>query len=281
MTSRLQKKCFIASAGIHLLLMVIVLVGPAFLPSRDKELEMPILDVIPSKLIDAKFSGGGTPAPKQPPAARIPDPVTPPVKPPPELKHEPAPIKEAEIDKSEPDSLELSKPSKHKVVVSTTPVLRKKFTTKSKPDTTEADKQAKQVADTRRLAADMIGKAARSLREGTAPTTTIELSEGTGGGEAYANYDQAVISKYFHQWLLPDETASDKAITKANVTIASDGRVIAHQVLRPSGDPAVDRSVERTLERVRFIAPFPEGSKDKERSYIINFNLNAKRLLAG
>jgi TonB family protein len=283
MNKRLQKKCFIASAGIHLLLVVVVLIGPAFLPSKEKVTDMVILSVIPPKLIDAQFSNaGGAPAPKQTPAARPPEPVTPPVKPPSEIKrHELAPVKEAEPEKSEPESLELRNRNKHKVVISTTPVVRKKSTTKPKPDTSEGDNQAKQVADARRRAADMIGKTARSLREGTAPSTTIELNEGSGSGEAYANYDQVVQSIYFHAWLVPDDTKSDTAITKVSVTISRNGQVASFRVLRPSGDSIVDRSVDRTLERVKFIAPFPEGSKDKERTYTINFNLSAKRLLAG
>ncbi len=283
MNNRLQKKCFIASAGIHLLLLVVVLIGPAFLPSREKSPDVAILNFIPSKLIDAPFSNpGGAPAPKQPPAARPPEPVTQPIKPPPELKqHEVAPVKEAEMEKSEPESLELSNPNKHKVVISTTPVVRKKSATKSKPDTSEADNQTKQLADVRHRAATMIDKAARSLREGTAPSTTIELNEGSGSGEAYANYDQAVTSAYYNAWLVTDDVTSNVAITKVKVTIASDGRVTAAFIVRESGDSAVDRSVERTLNRVTKIGPFPEGSKDKQRTYIINFNLSTKRLLAG
>jgi TonB family protein len=283
MNKRLQKKCFIASAGIHLLLVVIVLIGPAFLPSKEKVTDMVILSVIPPKLIDAQFSNaGGAPPPKQAPAARPPDPVTPPVKPPPEIKrHELAPVKEAEPEKSEPESLELSNRNKHKVVISTTPVVRKKSATKPKPDTSEADNQAKQVADARRRAADMIGKTARSLRDGTAPSTTIELNEGSGSGEAYASYDQAVISAYYNAWLVTDDIESTAAITRVKVTIASDGRVTAAIVVRESGDSAVDRSVGRTLNRVTRIAPFPDGSKDRQRTYIINFNLSTKRLLAG
>ena len=33
---RLQKKCFVASAGLHLSLLVILLLGSAFVASRDK-----------------------------------------------------------------------------------------------------------------------------------------------------------------------------------------------------------------------------------------------------
>ena len=34
--NRLQKKCFIASAGMHLLLVLILIIGPAFLSSKSK-----------------------------------------------------------------------------------------------------------------------------------------------------------------------------------------------------------------------------------------------------
>jgi TonB family protein len=55
--------------------------------------------------------------------------------------------------------------------------------------------------------------------------------------------------------------------------------VVIANITRPSGDAAVDRSVQATLHRVTFIRPFPEGSTDKQRTYNINFNLKAKRLL--
>ena len=284
MNKRLQKKCFIASAGIHLLLVGIVLIGPAFLPSSKKNLDMPILDVIPSKLIDAQFSnvGGGAPAQKQAPAIKPPEPIAPPVKPPPELKsHEPVVAKEPEAEKSNPESLELSKPSKHRPEISTKMTTRKKAASKTKPDTSEADDQVRRIADARQRAADMLGKAARTLRDSTSSSTEVALVGGSGSGEAYANYDQGLQSIYFHAWLVPDDTKSDTAITKAKVTISRTGRVITWTIERNSGDSAVDRSVERTLNRVTEVPPFPEGSKDQQRTYIINFNLSAKRLIAG
>jgi hypothetical protein len=44
--NRLNQKCFVGSAGFHLLLMVILLVGPAFLSSKSKSDNSPPLDVI-------------------------------------------------------------------------------------------------------------------------------------------------------------------------------------------------------------------------------------------
>jgi len=96
---------------------------------------------------------------------------------------------------------------------------------------------------------------------------------------AYANYASVVKSVYEQAWTPPDDTASDDANTKVSITIASDGTVVSARILTPSGDASVDASIQRTLDRVTFIKPFPEGAKEKERIYIINFNLKAKRML--
>ena len=66
--NRLQKKCVIATAGIHLLLMVILFVGPAFFYSKPKADDLQVLDVIPANLIDAAFNSGVANATPPPPA---------------------------------------------------------------------------------------------------------------------------------------------------------------------------------------------------------------------
>src|SRR6266403_1525528 len=105
--NRLQKKCFIVSAGVHLLLFVILLVGPAFLSSKSHLEEVQALDFYPSKLIDAALMGGGNRTAK--PQA----PVQPPSQPPVPAQHQPAPEKTREPDppkqmakaKIDPDSV--------------------------------------------------------------------------------------------------------------------------------------------------------------------------------
>src|SRR5690348_9438623 len=107
--NRLQKKCFIGSAGIHLLLVVILLVGPAFLSSKEKSypIDNQTLNFFPSKLIDAAYAGGGNPNPKPPP----PQPVhAEPAQPPPqkvvEKVSEPEISKPEKPQKIDPDSVE-------------------------------------------------------------------------------------------------------------------------------------------------------------------------------
>ena len=59
--------------------------------------------------------------------------------------------------------------------------------------------------------------------------------------------------------------------------VRGNGNVIDSKLLKPSGNTALDRSVKRALDRVRFVAPFPEGSLDPQRTFTINFNLKSKR----
>ena len=57
------------------------------------------------------------------------------------------------------------------------------------------------------------------------------------------------------------------------VTIGSDGKVISAKMLRHSGENRMDLSVQRTLDRIKFIEPFGPEAKEKQRTYTINFSL--------
>src|SRR5882724_5666123 len=285
--SRLQKKCFIASLGMHLLLAVILLVGPAFLSSKDKFEDLPVIDFIPEKFIDAPFAskGGGNarsqpvvpPAPQPPPQAQL--------KPIAEKQREPDPPKITPRNpRTEPDSFETkAEPKRHTPQISTTVVSRSsdsKKTSKAKPSSLDSKTTERQVAEQRRQLVKQFARAADSIREGTSSATEIEPGFGNDNSPAYANYAAWVKTVYENAWQAPEDAATSDAITKVSVTIGSNGSVLSSQITRPSGDSPVDRSVQRTLDRVTFIGPFPDGAKEKQRTYIINFNLKAKRGMA-
>lgn len=280
---RLQKKCAIGSAGGHLLLGVVLFVGPAFLSSAPTKVnDSQILDFVPSILVDAAISGGGNPKGARPPAA-LPQPPTPPPEPQPKQEplkvQEPDPPKEkAKQDQAEQESDSLELREKKKPSITLTPTIRKPSSSKTSKQNSAADAQEKQLADKRKRAADMLARAAGSLKDDISSSTSIEPLGPGGGGPVYAGYDQFVRSVYYHAWVPPENTASDNAIVKVTVTIASDGNVTSSSIVNASGDSAVDSSVRRTLDRVTFIAPFPEGVKDKQRVYSIKFDLKAKRL---
>jgi TonB family protein len=174
-------------------------------------------------------------------------------------------------DKLSPDSLKpvekTSKTEPRKIQISTQLVRRP--APKNSP-TTDNSQQLEQQARA-------IRSTLRNLKGNLTSATVVDAPG--NGSVAYASYDSAVKSIYNEAWTLPDRIANDEENTRASVTIASDGTVISARIVTPSGDASVDASVQRTLERVKFIAPFPEGATDKERTYIINFNPKTKKML--
>ena len=272
--NRLQKKCVIGTAGVHLLLGVILAVGPAFFYSKPKADDLQVLDVIPANLIDAAFNSGVANATPPPPA-----PVTPPQPPPPApVVTPPAPAPQ-KVEKTEPvkppDKLssdnfkpveKAAKTEPPKSQISTKLVTR---TVPKNSPTTDNSQQQQRLAQASR-------SALRNLKGNLTSATTVDMPGNSS--VAYANYATVVKSVYEQAWILPNDV-SDNANTKVSVTIANDGTVISARIITPSGDAGLDASVQRTLERVKSIAPFPEGATEKERTYIINFNPQVKRLL--
>lgn len=267
--NRLQKKCVIATASFHLLLLLILFVGPAFFWAHEKPDTSPILEMISPVLVDTASSGVQSPqppppappvAPPQPPTPPQPQVITPPAPQPVPQKAEP--VKPVKLDpipnvKPEPPKSQLPKINLDPV---TRNVPKAPATPVKPPDNSKAIKDA-----------------VTALRNGLSHAT--EIAPVGNSTVAAANYAQTVKSVYEQAWILPDDMASDAANTKVRVTIAKDGRVISANIITPSGDSKLDASVQRTLERVTFIAPFPSGTTDTERTYIINFNPQIKRML--
>jgi hypothetical protein len=241
---RLQKKCFAASASLHLLLGLILVVGPAFVVSKSQQDNIPVLDFVPLKTVDSLMSGGGSPDAKPPPAPlEKPQPLPPPPvftspPPPPEKVKEPDPPKEA-VKEPTPSkepvfSFEPAKKNKpEKPTFDFVPVIRPvsdaKAEAKKRADA-EAHEQerqyAKAYADRQRRLNAAFGNALNSLEDGRSGSTTIELKGPGGGGIPYANFLQAVKSIYEHTWTLPDGIADDNATVATSVTIARDGTVV-------------------------------------------------------
>jgi len=294
---RLQKKCFVASAGLHLLLGLILVVGPAFVASQSKPDNMPVLDFVPLKTVDSLMSGGGNPNAKPPPAPLErpqPLPPAPAVKsaPPPPVKvKEPEPpkerVKETAPPKETPEfSFEPAKERKNKPTFDFTVVKRSSSDAKAEAKARaeaqareEAREYARELADRRRRLDAAFGNAVEKLDEGRSGSTTIELKGPGGGGVPYANFLQAVKSRYEHEWVVPDGVTDENATVATSVTIARDGTVVSAHVTRGSGNAAVDRSVRVTLERVKWAAPLPDDARENQRTVEINFNVAARRAL--
>jgi TonB family protein len=274
--NRLHKKCFIASAGTHLLLMLILFVGPAFLSSKSPNPEdRPLLDIIPSKTVDALVApSGGTPPPRQPT-------VTPPT-PPPAVQTKPTPQdKDPDppkvVQKNDSDSLEVKKEHKRLPEVNTK-LVTKTHPTKPPKQAPKSDDQEKESANRQREA---VTRALANMGNASSSTVTPHFSDGWGGGGAsYANFFDVVKAVYTRNWNVP-EGANDGAVISVSVTIARNGDVVSSRITRRSGDTVADASVEILLDRVRFVAPLPEDSKENQRTVHIDFSVRAAKRLLG
>jgi len=261
--NRLQKKCLIATAGFHLLLLTILLVGPAFFAPKPKPDDTKVLDMIPANIVDTALNSGirgAQPPPPAPAPVVTPPPQPVPPAPKPVVITPPAPVpapKPAPAETKPPTPKLDLHPVIHSVPNNPTPP-------KPKDDSQQKLREAALIA-------------ARALQNKLSQPVEVGMSGDSDA--AIANYASVVKSIYEQAWVPPDEAANDDANTKVSVTISSDGTVINAHIVTTSGAPDVDATVQRTLERVKFIAPFPPGSNDKERTYNINFNLKAKREL--
>jgi len=297
--NRVQKKCLVASLALHALLCAILLVGPAFLSSNHKGVDQPTLEVIPAKIVDSLLSGGGNPKANPPAAQRVVEPPPPAQQTeprPPEPAPKPTPIKEqvAEerqpvVEKTKPEVVEKPAPQKPGIKVSTTVVKRASEKDKEEKARSEAEARAeakaraKAEADARRRATQQLESRLNSTYE----SLTKNLSSGTTieplgpGGEPYADYGQVVKSYYDQAWIDPEDVSEDAATVKVKVVIGRNGSVNSDSIVKRSGIPGLDKSVQNALDRVRLrgLPPFPEGAKESQRTYIINFNLKAKRLV--
>lgn len=334
--SRLQKKCLLASSGLHLFGVLLLMFGSAFFVPKEKTIATSRIQFVPAQFIENALAGGGgnpniartddvqkgdtlqpqpappadpvVPKPAQPapptPAPPVPEPAKTEVKPP-TPKAEPK--KTERVKKTEPKPEPVTKPTKPvdaakpSTVTPTKsaptlaellkPVVRTgedkaKAKAKAEAEARERAERAEHeqaLADARAQAAyanrvaKTIGGTAAGLREGFASGTKVDV--GGPGGTAFADYRQFVQAVFDEAWILTRDITTEDAAARVSVTISRNGTVINSQIIRRSGVTALDRSVQRALDKVKFVRPFPEASKDEQRTFTIEFNLKEKRLI--
>lgn len=274
--SRLDKKCLVASAGVHGLFVVLLALLPLLWTSPRPSVALPPIDFIPSRLVDGAMASGGSPAAQPPPAAAPPvsrpepEPiVVPPVAPPPPAvtKSEPKPKASdmAPAAKPEGKSAPSDKPARRKIEISLLRESNGRPSAAQEQSPAQARAQAAQAQRAARVNA-IVGTIGRNVSSST------DISVPGPGGEAYADYRQFLILAYKKAWSPPAELSDELATVKVQVVIQRSGDVESFKILKESGHAALDQSVRR-LTNVSFIARFPEGTRDLKRSFIINFNL--------
>lgn len=292
--SRLQKKCFIGATSMHVLLFVVLIVGPGFFSKDDPMDESDVLTFIPLMATESGRAGGGAPQPPTPapPVIQQPTQTLPPIQQrvtepvrdpePPQVRQ---PVREVEQEKEKPaprDNRESLDPKpdknkKHEVKVNRNIVrVSPNRATTTTPTTSNSNAQEQRQ---REQLANAIARSGSRVRENLSSTTEVSMPDGPGGGGAsYAAYGQIVRKRYADAWVEPIDMAEDQASVTFSTTISRDGKVITKRITIPSNSTAANRSIERLLDRVADIGvPFPQSTKDSQQTFILKFNLKAKK----
>jgi TonB family protein len=279
--NRLQKKCLIASGVMHGFLLLVVVFGAAFFTPEKKPAPVASLTMVPSKLLDSALSGGGgnpniapsdakikgdtlNPVPPQPQPVKPPQPKTVEV---PKPQPQPQPTK-ADIPKDPPKTAPKQAP------IQLTPI-DKSATAKTKAPTDNKPKTDPKAAQ-KELAKE-IGKIRENMRQGFTSGTAVQVSG--PGGEAYASYRSFVFAAYDNAWQVTPDVANEESVVVARVVIHRSGKILSAEISQRSGNSLIDKSVRRALDSVTSLPPFPEGARDQERTFVIEFSLKAKRLI--
>jgi len=302
--SRLEKKCLVASAGFHATLFLLLFVAPLLWVSKQQSISLPELNFVPSRLLDGVMSSGGSPtaqAPPPPAATRPAQPQLTVVAPPPKPETA-APKEEVKPEKPEPQPVQARQqrradpmPTEKKLptakaddtddsadVKGSKRRVRLDFTRasgKSKP-ADDARSQAQAAARAAQAAADarsaQISRIVGAIGQGISSGTAIDVPG--PGGAAFADYQVFVQSVYQRAWVPPPDLADTSATVEATVVILRNGTVESFRVTKGSGHAALNKSVAR-LDRISFVARFPDGAPDEKRTFIIDFELRSKRPL--
>lgn len=290
--NRLQKKCVIGTAGIHLLLFTILIFGPAFF-NREPKTDNTILTDIPTTIVENALNSGVQDAQAPPPApAPIPQSL---LQPPPPL---PAPTPEPKVVQT-PQPAPTPSPSllaefekmfrqtKSTPTPTVTPDLKPVERSKKSHDDNikisltkvRRTETSKNSTSENTSNARAINNELRSLEKNLSSSTKIDMP-GTGH-EASASYAAVLRSIYLRAVVanLPAQVAHNDEHTLVRVTVARDGTVINSNITSSSGDSAWDNAVQRTLDQVNFIAAFPDSWTEQQRTFSLDFNPQVAREL--
>jgi TonB family protein len=257
--NRLQRECLVASAGFHLLLVFLLLIGSAFrAPDGKRGDPAPPIQLVTAPQSELAATAALPPRNGMQPGV-MPGAV--------------GEIKQPITARNLPESISDRRPTK--LQISTNVVIRNLAATAT---ASRPAPRSQPVAGDPRV--EQVDRVLAGILSGLSPATPIDTNIGSGRDDQARAYEQLVKEAYTRSWIpLESEVTDEETVTKVTVTIGSEGKVLSRRVIKSSGVAAMDKSVQRALEQVKFIEPFEPGAREKERTYTINFDLRAKRLL--
>ena len=100
---------------------------------------------------------------------------------------------------------------------------------------------------------------------------------GAGGSSQFGWYGSMLHDRFYSEWVQPNTSmaAGSKASALVKIRIEKDGRVSSFEIIRPSGNAAVDDSVKAVAKRVTQVEALPAGLGNGEHYEVkINFELS-------
>jgi TonB family protein len=245
--SRLKRSCVVGSVVFHALILAMLVLGPMLLAKREEKVR--VIDLVPSAVID-KLLAPATPAtpaapappkPKQPEQKKV------------QLKPKPKPVP--------------PKPKPKKITPKPKPKPKPKIRVNLNSNVRKPDAQ-KDTAKRARQAEAKRQTALNKLQAKLSGRTSVNVPIGR---YASANYESLIRKKYMDATIHPGAIGGDPVV-KVRLVIARNGTVLSARVTGKSGVASWDRSVQKVLDRVKFIKPFPEAMKGSQQTFSLNFN---------
>jgi TonB family protein len=135
---------------------------------------------------------------------------------------------------------------------------------------------AEQAANNKRMQQEIAGTFAALDSSIHSKDSSVKMATlpGEGGGEAFVSYDNVVFNAYYNAWR-PEVATRRLPVAVVKIVVSRNGSITSSEFVTKSGDPMLDRSVQRALDAVKDLPPFPPNATAAERSFIITFDPKA------
>ena len=249
---KLKRSCLAGSFVLHTMIIALLVLGPMLLAKRQEKVQ--VIDLIPSEIVDQILS----------PKASVTPPTTTQTKPTPP---KPKPVKitkpKPKPTPPRPKPVKTTKP-KPQIKVNLKPTIRRPDSSKVKAQQEAAERARKANAKRQETLNNSINRLSSNLSGSTAVNAPL-------GRLAAANYESLIRKKYMDATFHPGAINRDPVV-KVRLVIARSGNVLSAQIINNSGVTSWDRAVQKSLDRVKQIAPFPKSISGSKKTFTLNFN---------
>ena len=232
---KLKRSCLAGSFVLHTMIIALLVLGPMLLAKRQEKVQ--VIDLIPSEIVDQILS----------PKVSVTPPTT--------TQTKPTPPK--------PKPVKITKP-KPQIKVNLKPTIRRPDSSKVKAQQEAAERARKANAKRQETLNNSINRLSSNLSGSTAVNAPL-------GRLAAANYESLIRKKYMDATFHPGAINRDPVV-KVRLVIARSGNVLSAQIISNSGVTSWDRAVQKSLDRVKHIAPFPKSISGSKKTFTLNFN---------